>query len=675
MSRGWQGTAPRERLGEARPGAVLTAAAAVPLGAALTLAAGLLPAGARAVLGVALALLGVRLLGLAATAIGARMRPWTARALALGLLVAGAVVLAGVVAVTLDGGGLGRVGPGGTQDSAAFASPALGAGPAVALGLLVALAGAGLARAGGVAGWSTGPAAGAAAVVLAGAGAAVAVLAALGDGALGLDGDARAVVAVLLAAAATVALARDRRGDGRIRAAGVGAGALLGLVAGEASGLVTLVAGTGVSPAARGSSSEPVVAVAVAGVLGVGAALLVLAVRRRDVLVGVLPLGVLLQVRPAEPGVQQVGLLLVPAVLVLAAAAALAGARPAGRRIPRPDAAAGLGVALVVLLVSVAGAFPERGGPTGVLELSGGGLGVALACIVGLSVVAGTAWSAGGGPGAVAALAALLGLWVLEPFALLRTAAPDAFGGRGWIVGALAAQLVAGALVARRRPAPPVLAAFGLLTAGALRTAAYGFASTGERVDGILLTALTLGVSALALVAASAVALAGPAPTAGRAQALASGLAYGTLLFGLAAAGFVVTAASGGAAPATLAGGEAILGVALVAHFALGAALLAGSAARRPTAPVGALVALAAVATGLVAAAVGAGVAEGTADRGTAVAVRLLDPVLGFDASGTPLAAAGGGWPVLLGVLGGLLLGAGAWLESRRPAPPDAPVG
>lgn len=710
MSRAWQA---EERLGEARPGGLLTAAATVPLGAALVLAAGLLPTGARAVLGVALVVLGVRVAALAGTSIGARIRPWTARAVGAALVAGGAVVLAGAVAVALDGGRPETI----AGDGGIPTVPELGAGPAVALGLLVALAGVALLRGSGAAtpggtqarvpgGAPTGVASRATTgAVLAGSGAAVAVLALLGAGVAGLEAGPRIVAAAVVAGVAALVAARGSgpaRGgaeatgesagvlgaaDGGtrgavVRVAGIGAGVLLALVAGEATGLVRTVVGEGVGPGARGSLSEASGAFAIALVLAVAAGLALLAVRRRDVVLGVLPLGVLLQVRPVGSGIEQAGLLLVPVALTALALAAVLGVGPPARWVPRSAARGGLAWALVVLLVGVAGAFPDLGDPRATAGAGTGGLGVALAATLGLGAVAALALSsgrdtAGPGRGDAAAVALLVGLHLLHPLALVREAVPEAFGGDGPIVVAAVLELTIAAVVVARRPAPPVLAAGGLLVASTLSAVAVAFASGSGAVDAPLLVPLTLGTSGLAFVVVGAAALAGPAHLAGRAQAAAAGLGYGTVLFGLTVATLLTAAAAGGttADGAALTGGEAVLAVLLLALVALGAALLAGSTARRPSAAAAAASGFAAVATGLAAAAVGASVVAGDREGPTGFGVRLVDAGLGFDDVGSRLSAAGGGWPLLLGVLGAVLLGAAAWLESRRPLPPDAPVG
>jgi hypothetical protein len=61
-------------------------------------------------------------------------------------------------------------------------------------------------------------------------------------------------------------------------------------------------------------------------------------------------------------------------------------------------------------------------------------------------------------------------------------------------------------------------------------------------------------------------------------------------------------------------------------------------------------------------------------DQSGATLLRPLDLLLGFGVTGRLLHDAEPGWPVLFAVVGLVLLGAAAWLESRRPVPADAPL-
>lgn len=135
-----------------------------------------------------------------------------------------------------------------------------------------------------------------------------------------------------------------------------------------------------------------------------------------------------------------------------------------------------------------------------------------------------------------------------------------------------------------------------------------------------------------------------------------------------------------------LAAGEPVLeGVGLVAMvllvvaLLLGTVLLAVSATRWPS-----RIAVGGAAVGIVGVALGAatlsvasasGLDVVPTDHGAAATLlRPLDLLLGFGDPGRLLHAAEPGWPVIFGVVGVVLLGAAAWLESRMPLPADAPV-
>jgi len=713
MSRAWQETAPEERLGEARPGALLTAAGAVPLAIAVLLAAGLLPWGARLALGVAVAVLGVRIRALDGTPIGARIRPEIARALGAGVLVAGIVLIVGAVGVALDGGRLDRLADfdpedppvglaaagGGFYGVFAVLGPSLDGWAGVVTGVLLGAAGLAVARvlrpAGPLAG-GTGAAVGSSPAVdrpdepgaagrttgvgtaLAGLGVALAFVALTGGGMLGLGPDARAIVLVLLAGVAAGVVA-TRPGDPMARAVGVAGGVVLALLVGEATALVQLTLAGNVGPPVVSPPREGVIALVLVAAHGVAATLVVVAARRADAVLGVLPVGVLLLTHPTDGGVLQVAVLLVPVLLVVLAGTALLGVGPALRVVPRPAAPAALGVAVLVLLVGLVAAFS----PTGFSvvsavgersEVDGGRLVLAVVVTAGLVSIAAAAVRASAVTGVVLASTAIVGLHVLHPLALFRAAAQDSFlGDTAFAVILPAVELAAGLALARRHPAPVVLAAAGLLVASSLQAVAFGIALADDDLSGELVAVLTLGPATLTIAGAALYALVGPARRVLRAQALAVGAAVGALQFGSFATAAVAFA--GAADGARLEGGQAVLAVALVAIAALGVAFLAASTARRVSGTIGVATLGVTVLLAMVVASVASAVGGGPLDDITSVGAPLAQVAVGFEASGSLLQRAGAGWPVLLGLLGAVLLATGAWLESRRPAPPDAPVG
>lgn len=134
------------------------------------------------------------------------------------------------------------------------------------------------------------------------------------------------------------------------------------------------------------------------------------------------------------------------------------------------------------------------------------------------------------------------------------------------------------------------------------------------------------------------------------------------------------------AGEAVLDGAGLAVAVLLLVALLFGTALLAVSAARRPSRPavVGAVVGTAGVALWAATLSVASASGDQTVptDYGTgALLLRPLDLLLGFGDPGRLLHAAEPGWPALFGVVGLVLLAAATWLESRRPLPADAPVG
>lgn len=215
------------------------------------------------------------------------------------------------------------------------------------------------------------------------------------------------------------------------------------------------------------------------------------------------------------------------------------------------------------------------------------------------------------------------------------------------------------------------------LTALGLERSPTGGSSDAEvSLDGVL---LLVGAPAGGLLVAALAGLFLRAPSSVRtaqeaATALAVVAAFGVLILAQQT-GVAMTDAA--AAPA-LEGLASAGGVGLLVLLLFGSALLAATTARRPSrsATAGAIVGTVGVALW------GATLSVATAadpeavrdDQGTATVLRPLDLLLGFGDPGRLLHDAEPGWPVLFGVVGLVLLGAAAWLESRRPLPASTPV-
>lgn len=702
MARAWQTSAPAERLGTPRPGGVLTAAAIVPLGAALVLAAGLLPDLARIALGLALIVIGLAVRGLVGTATGARVGEPVARAVGSAVVLGGAVAVAGGLASAI-GGDLpetsidpAEYGDRGSRYVGQLAYRVVDALPAATLGvrLIVAavLAGLGAGRVGALGRPRAGERA--ALAGLAGVGAAVALLAGAGDGALGLGtgwrGSALLAVAAVAAGVAVigapVAVTGSWSSTAR-RAAGVGAGVLLAVLFGEASGVVTALDGGVLGVVGDPPSSGVVLGAQLAVVTATAGALLALAVVRRDPLLGALPLAVLLQPHPVQ-GVTEavVGQLLVPVLAALGLAPAALGRGPLATRVGRDTARPALAAVVVVLLIAIGSAFGQGGGFVlrGYGDVDGDGIArtivTALVLVAGVVLVARAAPSRGREASGVALL---LGLWALHPLWSLATAAPEAWYAKEGVQAAqLAVELaLAGVVVATAR-GPMTFAAGALVladVAGHLVGLTASDPFSGGDTDVAAIVVRDLGPSALLLLAAGVVAVAGPPRLTAAAQR--AGAVF-VLVAGVSAvngAGLIVVLAgrstTGDATSAPLGDGSVVLPTALLLLLLLGGSLLAASTARRPSRSAVAAATLATVSGALLAAAIGAGRTVRPADPGPTSDVALPEALLGFRATGSPLQDAGGGWPVLLGLLGAVLLVAAWWLESRRPAPPGAPVG
>ena len=658
-----------EPVAAARSEAVLVAAGAVPLAVAVLLAAGLLPSGARIALGLAVVVLGLRILALDGTTIGARIGAPVARGLGVAVGAVGGLLAVGALAAIVAGGEL--------EVEEGWFGARLDGPEAVVLGVLVGGLGVAIGRPAADRVAPLARVAAATAAVLVGAGAAIATLGVVGPGVLALDAGAwSAATALVAAAGAVVAVVLPARPW--TRAAGVGAGLLLAVAWGEASGVSGVVAGT-LLPVEVGEGAEGLRAALVVVVAASAAALLAVAVRRGDALLGAPAVAVLLDARAVEPGVGQVAALVVPVAVLTAGLAGLAGRGP----VARPAAPVVAAAAVVAGLAAYYGAVHQLPENTlldaGDLERTDGGLVrfavVALVLLAGCAVAA---WRAAPEDRAAGAIVAILGIAAVQPVLLLSQAARGTVLGDSWAIALLGGLTIgAAALVARARPTSAVLAAAGLATAAAVTGTGYGIAFADLVDRGTVLALATFGPVLVVLVGTTVGALAGPPRLVPAAQAFGAGLALGTTVAVLTTAGLLVGNLDGteGPAPAVLEGGGAVAAIGLLLAWVAGVGLLAASAARRASGPVAAVVVLATATAAVATAAVAAAIAGGSTGDLQGSGTQVLDLALGFGTSGGALDLAPGVWPVLLALLGATLVGAGAWLGSRKPLPPDAPVG
>jgi hypothetical protein len=653
---------PEDAVRPPRPGGLLTAAAAVPLGAAVLLAAGHLPGGARAVVGVAVVVLGLALLRTHGTVTGARLGPGLSDALGAIVVVLGVGLMAGPLALELDGteGGLGGWG---------------------AVLFWLALAATGVALLGAPEG---GRATMRAAESLLGVALAVAFVALLGAGALVLDEEERSVVMLVAAAVATGAAATARTGAGGPRVAVVVAAVLLACVGGDATGLVATVTGNVLPGETESRVSEAFAGGRGAAALLISAALLVVAARRRYVVGAVLAAALLLA---AGSGDGSTALLLVVPIAGVLVTGLLVASSPArtsvgrllgrvmrgdatdvdggdgGAALSRGTALAALAVAFVTLADTVGGAYPDAPPLAAVAMVA-----LAAAALVLGVVVRGTA-------GVVAALAGLAAIQATQPafsavLGLWRTGFQE--HNTAVVVAVTVVHLAAVVIVLRRRREPAVLALAAVVVAEQVGSMLFAVIAGGDGLDLTLVLLASLGVPAVALVVAGAVALLGPARVLRQAQAVGAGLAYAAAVAASTFGGLGgFGEPSDGTSPALLQGGDRVVAVLLVVALLLGLALLAASVARRPSVAVTAGVLLGGVQAALFAGLVGAAVRAGADVLPTAPS----DPLLGFEAASSGARDSGAAWPLLFGVLGAVLLAAGWWLESRRPLPADAPLG
>lgn len=211
---------------------------------------------------------------------------------------------------------------------------------------------------------------------------------------------------------------------------------------------------------------------------------------------------------------------------------------------------------------------------------------------------------------------------------------------------------------------------------GLERSPAGGTGDAEVSLDGVL---LLVGVPAAALLLAALAGLVVRTPSTvrsaqGAATAFSIVTAWGVLILAQQTA---VAMTDSAAAPA-LDGPAAVGGVALLVLLLFGSVLLAATTARRPSrsATAGAIIGTVGVAlwAATLSVATAANPEAVRDDQGAATVLRPLDLLLGFGDPGRLLHDAEPGWPVLFGVVGLVLLGAAAWLESRRPLPASTPV-
>ncbi|MCK9247742.1 MAG: hypothetical protein M0P31_02025 [Solirubrobacteraceae bacterium] len=629
-----------------RPARLLTAAAAVPLGAAVLLAGALAPGGVRIGLGLALVLLGV---GLYAE----REAPALRRV--------GAPVLTGLVTAAVGGGLLlalsaiaGLLDDGSIDDLAGLGKVSA----TLLLALLSIVAGLGVRR-----DW---PAADIA------TGAFVAMLVSSLAAVVGAGGLVRAIAVFVLALVALVVATRATGLADRVRRTlGVTAAAGVVVVLSEPSGVAGVVGELlpFVTAEDSGTLSEAArVALTVSTTI---LALLVVAhaAVRRDVVVAVIAGAGLFQFQAGVATGSRIAILAVPVVLLLIAALlAFRGSRlrlPGGAD-PRMVGAVVLVMTLVLLCLRIGAVTSEPSRVVGIV--------VALL----LAVAAVVALRTRGTAGIVAAVVTLIGLAVTQPWTtIIAKTTPGSTGSR-WAIAVvgLAAAVGLWALLRRRHPHVAVDAAGAWLFIGSLTVAVGVVVLAGqEDVQGADYPLAVLLPSVLVLLGAGAVALLGVARGRATAQAVGAVAAVKLGLGALGAAGTLPVLAAQAAAiageqtaPTELADGVGRALLLSVVIGLLGLALLAASTGRRP-----ARGAAAAVALGALGSAVAVGIALADwADHPPRVANRAGDVLLGSQDLGSPLAGAPPVAALVLALLGAALLAAAVVLERGRPQPVGA---
>lgn len=644
---------------EPRPAALMAAAAAVPLAAAVLFTAGLLPWGSRLALGVAVVVLGVALTRSVGTVTGARIGAPTARGLGAAIVLGGAAIAGGALAA----------GSGAELSVAAFLEddgPTIRPWGPLILFAAIAAAGAWVARSSPAIG---GPVVGVTLALIV-----VALLAIVGAGPV--------VQMVVMSGAAIVAtgvVLRGRAPRVALLGASLGASMLVAWTASEILGVTQIASGLMPGGAEPGALSPGLQALQLAIGQAVVALIAATALTRRDPAGALLAAGVLLALRPADTTTARVGLLVVPILVLLVALSAIgsdgvrrtltvrapAALRDAGWRVTTEAAWAGLSATLVVLAVTF----------TGVLSGSerGGGI-VAAVLLVGAAAIA---WRASG-PAAIATTSlVLVGIGDLQP--LVRVVMGGSLGDHRALALVVLVVGTAGATVAlvRRIPHPVVLAAATFLVAGSCSYGLMLARDLAAMADTAWSLTITVGPQIVLLIVVGVLVPMVSDAAVRSLQAIGAVLAFvaGTAALQMSYAVLSFAPESG---PALVDTGR-VVAVLLLVGLALGCALLAASTARRPSVAVTLGVVAGTIGLALFAATVSAGTADVVRDvmtmQGPAGSiVRPVDLTFGFTATASGLNDADGAWPVLLAIVGLVLAGAGAWLESRRPLPADAPV-
>lgn len=641
----------------ARPGALLTAAAAVPLGAAVLYASGLLDWVPRLLLGAALVVLGTAIWRTEGTITGARIGPRTSRAIGMAVVVGGAVVIGGALVAAV-----------GDRNAGADWAPLLLCGALGAAGTWIArerpAIGGVVAAVGVAAGW-------------------LLLLAVLDVGE-----DLENALTVLPALGLTLVAIRGS-GSPAVRA-GLGTAAATLIIAntGEITGISGVLNGLVLSAGSLERSVGWSVAPTVVSQLVLGA-LLATAFVRRDPVGGALATAALLSRNFSDDGTLRIAQAVIPAIaLALLSVAArsedlrgwLTARAPEALRdrgwIVSADVVRGAwAVSLVIFVASVSIADSRV---------------QAAFAVVALLAATWAAWTSRGTSATAAAAVTLVGWATIRPVAVLLGDESWAAVGvddngtpfrllesnAGAFVELAVVALVALVLLARHRtPAVMAAAVTAVITAGAAAIL-FGISSDG-RLLRIVVGSLALPV--VPLVVAAGCAAAGPSRWLAHAQAVAA-VSAGLAMVGLFSLPFSVLG-SAFAVDEGLSDAARLVLVLLLVGIAFGGALLAASTARRSSTVAALGAVAAAVGTATLAATLSAALAAPTAaldavdafDPNNEVFVPLA-PALGFDWHGGLLRLADGAWPVLFGIVGLVLLGAAAWLERRRPLPAGAPV-
>jgi hypothetical protein len=631
---------------------VLTAASAVPLGAAVLYAAGSLDGLPRLLLGAALIVLGVGIRRTEGTVTGARIGASTSRATGFAVVVGGTLTVGGGLAsLVLD------------RSPGAEWVPLL-------LCAALAAAGAWVAR--------ERPAIGGVVVAVA-----VGVGWTLALELLGAGPEVATIVTILPAAALTVVAVRGR-GPAMLRASvGTVAALLIVVNNGEALGVSAVLLGLLDGPTSGSPAVGWTIAMLVAGKLLL-VVLLATAFVRRDPVGGSIAAAGLLAPVGDVSATLTVANAVIPAVALVALGAATwsatvrrwltdrapAALRDAGWNVSVDAARGASSVALVVCVASVW--LPESRA-------------LAALAVAALLMAASGAWTTRGTAATVAAAFVLVGWATSRPLTLLLAdrlgsatddpmsssfIAPTTAGALTELVAIGAVALV---LAVRSRAA-------GVAAAGVYAVIATSIAAMllGRWIDdplqGIVHGGLTVAV--VALVLAAGCAAVGPSRWLAHTQAVAAtaaGVAMVTL-FGLPTGVLGLTLGSEADPSTSLRAALASLTVGI----AFGGALLAASTVRR-TSTVAALGAVVAAVGAATLAATLSAALEGSSVPGAAVesstgTIAPLSPVLGFDWNAGLLQFAAPDWPVIFGLVGVVLLAAATWLESRRPLPANAPL-